>query len=224
METPISLQQAYDGVKNQLKDITDVPTTTFVQWCQYVNAFVYRYLLGTDPDRYILEKSFTLVEGQTTYALDSDFRDMSTWNTGFFLTSPQPALSNTYITQPQRLPLSGPGQQTFGYYISRGNFIFTGQGWQTQVLTKRYSPTITPLIALGDFFTMDGTDDGIVIIPYEYLQAIVYALVQQYMVWDEEPGSESYADARFVRALNELCENIRRQPSAMGMPDFSQIY
>jgi hypothetical protein len=224
METPISLQNAYDALQNQLKDISDVPVSTFVQWCQYINEFVYRFLIGTDPDRYILEKSFQITAGEDTYALDSDFRDMSTWNTGFFIMSPNPPLGTGYTTLSTRLPLSGPGNQTPGYYIARGNFIFTPMPVQNTVLTERYIPKITVLTAITDYFTMDSTSTGVVIIPYEYLQYIVYALVQQYQVWDEQPGAESYADARFVRCLDELCDTVRRQPSAIGMPDFSQIY
>lgn len=216
----INLQQAYDALKNLLKDISDVPLTTFIQWCDFINAFTYRYLLGVDPDRFLKQVSFPITTGVSTYALQSDFRDMETWNTGFFITnnsSPSQTLS-------QRLPLAGPGVGFPGYYISRGNYIFSPTPTQNITLTQIYAVVQAPLFDIGQYFTLDGTSSSPAIIEYEYLQYVVRALAQQYMVWDEEVGAESYADARFVRALDELCENIRRQPQAMGMLDFSPIY
>lgn len=232
---PISLQQAFQALQNLLKDISDVPQGTFVQWCEFINEFVYRFLVGVDPERFIKEVFLNVVAGQVAYPLQTDFHDMQTWDTGFFITDGN--LQNTGV----RLALTTPGTSSgnnssnttpfgmgqnglTGYYINGNNFIFTPLPVQGSVLIQRYIPTITPLASINQYFTMDGTITGFPIVPYEYLQYILRALAAQYAVWDEEIGAESYADARFVRTLDELCENIRRQPQAMPQLDFSQIY
>ncbi len=217
----ISLSDAYISLKNRLKDIADVPQATFIQWCDFVNKFTYRFILGVDPDRFIKVLPFNIIAGQDTYPLNDDFRDMSTWNTGFFITSVQ---GDTVTTLSQRLPLSGPGNGYGGYFISRGNFVFTPMPVQNNILTERYVVNQATLSSIDQYFTIDGTPDGIAIIPEEYMMYVVNALADQYAIWDEEPSAESYADARFQRTLDELCDNIRRQTSAMGMLDFSGIY
>ncbi len=232
---PISLQQGFTGLQNLLKDIADVPQPTFVQWCEFINEFVYRYLLGVDAERFTKETVLNIAGGQAIYPINTDFHDMQTWDTGFYITDGNG--NNTGV----RLPLTSPGSPTLGnstnigyvgigqngltgYYITGTNFVFTPTPVSNFVLIERYIPNITPLDSIGQYFTVDGTSTGFPIVPYEYLQYIVRALAAQYAIWDEEIGAESYADARFVRVLNELCENIRRQPQAVPLLDFSQIY
>lgn len=229
---PISLQQGLTILTEDLKDISDVPQATFVRWCQYINAFVYRYLIGIDPERFIKEVVFPISSGVQVYPVQSDFHDMQSWDTGFFMTDDQGV--NTGIRLPLTTPGSGGssngglglwwGGAFAGYYINGNNFVFTPNPTKNLVLIQRYIPDITPLISIGQYFTSDGTVTGFPIIPYEYLEYLLRALEVKYMTWDEEVGAESYADARFTRELDALCENIRRQPQAMPMLDFSGIY
>ena len=214
----IPLAEAYQALKNQLKDISDVPQATFIQWCEYINDFTYRYLLGVDPDRFTKTTSLSVINGQSTYSIPSDFRDQSAWNTGLFITD-----NNGYTTS-QRLPLSGPGQGFPGYFISRGNLILTPTPAENATLAWIYTVKNGRLSTIDQYFTMDGTANGIPIIELEYLLYVTRALACQYQIWDQEIGEESFADQRFQRALSELCENIRRQPSAMGLLDQSQMY
>lgn len=214
----ISLLEAYNALKNQLKDISDVPQATFVQWCEYINDFTYRYILGVDPDRFLKTTSLSIVAGTSTYSVPTDFRDMQTWNTGFFITD------NNGFTTSARIPVSGPGQSYVGYYISRNNFIFTPTPQQSQTLTWIYTVKNSRLTSIDQYFTVDGTAYGLPILEREYLLYVMRALSAAYFSWDEDPGSEGLADQRFIRALDELCENIRRQPQSVGLVDFSQIY
>lgn len=234
MAAPISLVTAFTGLQNLLKDISDVPQATFVQWCEFIQEFTYRYLVGVDPERFIKEIPFTVLNGVDTYSINVDFHDMQTWDTGFFITDGNG--QNTGM----RLPLTSPGNGNTlavnslggnflgfvseGYYINGNNFVFTPLPTKNFLLIERYIPNVTPLDSITQYFTLDGTSTGFPIIPYEYLQYLIRALAGQYMIWDEEVGAESYADARYVRALDELCENIRRQPQTVPMLDFSQIY
>lgn len=225
---PISLQQAYAALQNLLKDITDVPQATFVQWCEFVNEYTYRYLAGVDPERFIVETTLSVVGGTPTYALNANFHDMQTWDTGFFMTDSEG--NNTGVRLPLTSPGTGsnvalgPGGPFAGYYIQGTNFVFTPTPTQSYTLIQRYIPTITVLDNINQYFTLDGTATGFPIIPYEYLQYVVRALAAQYMIWDEDVSSESFADQRYVRAMDELCENIRRQPQPVPLLDFSSIY
>lgn len=218
----ISLQQAYSALQNQLKDISDVPQATFIQWCEYINDFIYRYILGVDPDRFLKNTTLSIISGQPIYEIPVDFRDMQTWNTGFYITSDNGV--DPIVPTSQRVPVSGPGQSFAGYYISRNTFVFTPTPQQNATLAWVYAVKNARLTDISQYFTLDGSANGIPILEREYLLYVVRALVAQYMVWDEDVGGESFADQRFVRALDELCENIRRQPQSMGMLDFSQIY
>ncbi len=229
---PISLQTAFTSLQNLLKDISDVPQSTFVQWCEFIQEFTYRYLTGVDPERFIKEIAFPITAGVQIYPIQSDFRDMQTWNTGFYMTDDQGV--NTGIRLPLTTPGSGGssngglglwwGGAFAGYYLNGSNYVFTPNPTKNLILIQRYTPVVTPLVSINQYFTTDGTITGFPVIPGEYIQYLVKALAVQYMVWDEEVGAESYSDARFTRTLDELCENIRRQPQAMPMLDFSGIY
>lgn len=229
---PISLQEAFQVLLEDLKDISDVPQATFVRWCQYINQFVYRYLLGVDPERFIKEISFPITSGVQIYPVQSDFRDMQTWDTGFFMTNDQGV--NTGIRLPLTTPGSGAnlngglglwwGGAFAGYYINGTNYVFVPNPTKNLTLIQRYSPKITKLNAISQYFTTDGTITGFPIIPYEYLEYILRALEVKYMIWDEDVNAEGFSDQRFMRCLDELCENIRRQPQAIPMIDFSNIY
>lgn len=232
--TPISIQTARTALLEDLKDISDVPQNTFIRWCQYINSFVYRYLLGVDPERFIKEVPFQVLNNVSVYPITdimTDFRDFQTENTGLFMTDGNGL--NTGV----RLSLTVPGNSssnnsgiwnntmvTPGYYINQGNFIIVPVPTKNYLLIARYSPEITILNNVNQYFTVDGTDTGFPIIPYEYLEYVLRALEVKYQIWDEEVGAEGFADQRFMRVLNELCENIRRQPQPGPLLDFSQIY
>lgn len=229
---PISLQQAFTGLQNLLKDISDVPQATFVQWCEFVQEFTYRYLVGIDPERFIVQTNLSIVNGTASYALPVDFHDMQSWDTGLFMTDSQG--NNTGVRLPLTSPGSGGGTNGnlglyqggafAGYFINGDNLVITPTPTQSLTLIHRYVPTITVLDNINQFFTLDGTVAGFPIIPYEYLQYLVRALAAQYMIWDEDVNGEGFADQRYVRALDEMCENIRRQPQAVPVLDFSSMY
>lgn len=214
----ISLAEAYQALKNQLKDISDVPIATFVQWCAYINDFTYRYLLGCDPDRFLKNTTLSISGGVASYSVPEDFRDMSTWDTGFYITDPNGVATSI------RVPVSGPGQSFTGYYISRGYFFFTPTPQQDVILTWVYTVKNARLSDISQYFTLDGGANGTPIIEREYLKYVVNALVSYYQEWDEVPGAEALSDQRQQRTLHELCDNIRRQPTSVGLLDFSQIY
>jgi hypothetical protein len=88
----------------------------------------------------------------------------------------------------------------------------------------RYIPNNTAIDALTDYFTVDTTSGGVEIIPDEYLNYVIKALDVFYTQWDETSGAESLADFRFTRVLNEIIDNIRKEPDAHQLNDFSQVF
>lgn len=224
----ISVEQAYNALLRRLKDLSDVPDETFIEWCDFINRFIYRAELGTDPSRFIQESTLAVVAGQSAYPLldyvtDSNFRSASEWGTGLFQINVQ-----TGLPTDQPLVITNPGSSTQGYYIQgdgeTATINITPQPQQSINYMLRYMPTQEKLEFFGDYFTLDTTLQTARTISDEYLLYVVNALAVQYQIWDEQEGAESYADARFVRSLNELLDYIRKQPPVYGLSDFSLTF
>jgi len=199
------------------RDITDVPAATFYEWADFVNKFVYRKLRGTDPERFMQSTTFTVTSDPQTSALPADFRDVQPLGTGFFI-------RNSDGTDSERtLGRTGFGSTSLGYYITTTNVVFTGLG-NSEVIVLRYMPTQTKLTQSTQYFTLDGLTGGVEVIPDEYLEALIEALDVLYSRWDDNVSEESYADTRFVRALDELVNTLRREPDAFAIPDYSNNY
>jgi hypothetical protein len=183
------------------RDITDVSTGTFTSWCDYLNDFIYRKLSATDPERFILTQAYSSVSATPfqTSALPAAFKNISPEGTGF------------YIVERDR-----------GFYISGTDVVFTEVDGEDILL--RYIPNNTAIDALTDYFTVDTTSGGVEIIPDEYLNYVIKALDVFYTQWDETSGAESLADFRFTRVLNEIIDNIRKEPDAHQLNDFSQVF
>ncbi len=218
-----SIQQAYTEFKALKKDISDVPQATFVDWCDYINKFIYRALLSTDLARFIKTANINVVSGQTTYLISdiaADFRDISSFNEGIFYSDNQSG-----IPLESKLTITGFGSQQQGYYFNGLNVVFTPEPQENVLYYLRYSPRIITLTNFAtEYFTLDGTQNGVELIPAEFNDYVRKALDAQYTMWDEEVGAESYADARFVRALNELLTYIKRTPEVYGLTDWSNSF
>lgn len=189
------------------RDITDVSGDTFIKWCDYVNKFIYRKLIGTDPERLMQTQDYTVTESPNTQALPSGFRDINTYQSGFYYID-----ENNELTE-RRLARTGPGQRELGYYISGSNVTFTGFN-STENYRLRYIPEVSEITATTDTFD----------IPDEFNEYLLMAVDVLYNIWDEQPGAESLSDARFIRELDEFILNTRKEPGAYNMPDFSYIF
>lgn len=212
----IQVSAARTALENLLRDITDVPSATFVEWCDYINKFTYRKLANTDPERFITSTTFSITAEPQTSALPTGFRDIQALGTGFFL-------QDTDGTDREvELARTGFGSSVMGYYITGTNIVFTGMTSQT--VTLRYIPTQTAIDEAADYFTVNTAQTGIEIIPDEYQNHLVKALNVLYQQWDENVGAESFADLRFVRTLNEMIETIRKEPDSIAISDFTQNY
>lgn len=212
-----TLQNVQDSFERFKKDISDVPTDLMIEWQNFIARFIYRKLLATDPERYIKTTSFTVTTEPQTSALPSDFRDITPVGCGFY------EIDDDGDDTDRRLRRTGFGRRDIGYFISGTNVVFTGIEDGTQY-RLRYIPELTVFDALADFWTVDNLSTGVQIIPDEYREHLVKAVDALYTQWDEEPGAESFADARFVRTLSEVIENIRKEPDAYQKADFTIMY
>lgn len=191
------------------RDITDVGVSTFLEWLDYMNKFYYRKMIGVDPGRFVQTTDYTITTSPSTEALPSDFKTIGTYETGFYIVN-----DNDDNETATRLVRTGYGSKQIGYYIEGTNQVtFTGIN-ASKTVRLRYIPVCA---------TIDETTDEI-LIPQEYQEYVMKALDVLYCQWDEEPGSESFADFRFVRLLNEMLDTIQREPAAYSLPDLSNYY
>jgi len=214
----IQLSEAFASFSRLKKDVSDINSAIFIEWCDFINKFAYRIVTAIDPERYITAYTLTALTGNNSYTLPTDFRDIKEWGTGIYINTPTGSITEG------RLARTNFGSQIRGYYISGNNIILTPTPVRNETYTLRYIPKVTALTLIDQYFTQDGTTSGKEVIPDEYMMYVRSALDAQYTVWDEEVGAESYADARFVRSLDELARNLRKESAVYGMPDFSVIF
>jgi hypothetical protein len=83
----LQLQTVYDAYARAKQDISDVSDDIFTDWCKYLQNFVYRYISGIEPERFISTQSYTITGNPSTQALPVSFRDMSKFGTGLYMVS-----------------------------------------------------------------------------------------------------------------------------------------
>jgi len=202
----LSLQNVKDSFARLKKDISDVDNTTFIEWCNYLLHFFWRKLAHTSPDVFYQTQNYNVVANQDTYALPTNIDSLTMWGTGLYEVN-NGIVSETPVNY---VPF---GSSQWGYYLNNGNIVFTPQPTQNKQYLLRYYPSPPEFTSLSDYFTFDKTALGQEIIPSQFRLYIVRALDVLYSDWDEEVGMESFADARFVRALSEILDHIRVSPS-----------
>ncbi len=213
----ITLTAARTELENLKQDLSDVGSSLFISWANHVNRFAYRYIGGIDPERFISTQTFTNIT-TGAQALDDAQLSLQPMGCGVYLVD-----ENGNDTQIQ-LPQLQFGSPRTGYYLDgSGNIQFLNVSTAT-TYKMRYMPALTVFADLGDYFTVDGTITGKEIIPDAYLLELRSALDVMYTQWDEDVPAESFSDARFARAIDEIARNIRRAPEVYAMPDMSLIY
>ncbi len=204
----ISAQDAFDELDRRLKDLSDVPQPTYLDWCNAVNLWLYRRLSSIDPERYLAEQSYSVVPSDNSYDLPSDFQTVGVVGAGLFYVN-----SSGQITD-NKLRETSVGSGQVGYKISGSDVIITPMPQKSETLIMRYIPKIAVINAMTDNFVLDD----------EYLDQLVDALVVQYYIWDEDTGAEALADQRYVRSLNDIMTNYKRYTGAIGVNSHSYMY
>ena len=207
----LQLQTAYDSFAEYKKDISDVTTAMFIDWCDWLNKFIYNHRLGIEPNKFIISQSYTVTTSPNTQALPVTFRDINKFGCGVYLVDSSGNDTDNSLT------ITGFGREDQGYYISDTNIVFTGMTNQTVKL--RFIPKITACVALTGYFTLDTLISGKEIIPSDNLDFAIKALDVYYDQWDEDVGMEGIADQRFVRLLDDFSRNVPVTPTVYALDD-----
>ena len=192
-----TLQSLWDEFLRRKRDLTDVPEATFIMWCRWIQRFAYNKIKNVDPERLYSETQIVASRGSNvSVGVPDGFRDSAGVDAGLW------ELENGLPTG-NKLPKTGFASSRTGYYIYKGYIRFTPLQWgQTKTYSLRWMPDLYQFTALTDSWTIDGSSNGTPVLEEEHLQYMVDAVDVLYEQWDINPGSESYADQRFVRAVN----------------------
>lgn len=108
-----------------------------------------------------------------------------------------------------------------GFYISgASNINFTGITDKTYLM--RYVPQPPTLTSTNDYFTLDGTSTGQVLIEDRHKKYLMKALDEMMADYDEDLSYENIADFRFVRELGEILSTSKRTAQVYYLDDFTQ--
>jgi hypothetical protein len=198
------LQTAFALYKQDTSDVSDA---LFIQWCDYINQRAYLFLRDQAPERYITSQNYTVSTTPSSQALPATFQDMNVTGCGFF------ELDSLGNPTERRLIMTGYGSTETGFYLDGTNVNFTGINTST-TYAFRFIPVVAALTALTNSL----------VIPDRFLLYARDAIDTMYNQWDEDRGAESFADARFVRDLDEILRNIRLQPNVFAMYNNSSSY
>ena len=200
-----------DVFERRKRDISDVDTDVFLEWCNFAARFLYRRLKEVDPEQFVSTQNYTSITSGSQ-ALPTDFKSIRPKNMGLFELDASNSLNGGKLT------MTGPGSEEKGYYISGGSIVFTGIPSATS-FQLRYIPKLTKFTDLStEYFTMDGTSGGTIILDDEYEDELVSIFDVLYERWDRNTIDEITADQRMVRALSEILEDIRRDVDVYTVP------
>jgi len=194
----------YSAFSRLKQDVSDVSTTTFMDWADWVNKFAYRHVAGIDSERYISEATITATAGQDWAYLPVDFRDITKFGCGLYLYTDG-------IRSEVQSVLTNPNSSTEGFYIKNDRIYFRPTPTQAQTYMLRYVPSEPTLTALTDYFSAP--------LDARYTQYLVNAIDILYDQWDEQSSDESLADFRFARLLDELSRNVKQSPAVYILDD-----
>lgn len=198
------------------KDLSDVDNEVFVSWVRNIQRYIYRRMNSVDPSWYAKSQNYAVFTG--TQSLPADFGSINAMDTGFYL------ISSDGTPSSRRLFPTNFGSRRPGFHLNgKSEVVFSGIN-NPRPYILRYTPRTTPVTSINDYFTVDGTVNTIEIVPDEFLEFIIKALDVYYSQWDEEVSSEGFADARFVRVMDDLFAQLPRTPQVYDMNSFNQIF
>lgn len=205
----LQLQTVFDSYNRFKKDISDVDSTLFLDWCNYMMEIIWHELVNSNPDSLFETTTISVTSGTAEYDLPADFDGLKGYGNGFY-----PQDSSGKINEGTQIPLTNIGSQQLGYYLdmTQRKVVFTPNPTKDQVYTLRYTPAMPEFTALTDYLTVDASLTGTIIIDSKFRLYTVRAIDTFYTQWDEEPGAESIADFRYIRELASILGEVRTTP------------
>jgi hypothetical protein len=214
----IKISDSFTQLELRLKDISDLTTATRLQMAQEVSDFVARELYKTDPERFVLTQTYTTTSGTASLTLPTDFQHIQSFGNGLY------EVDSNGVDTANRKVVTSFGSQYPGFYIQGNSIILTPTPTKSETLKFRYMPKSPTYTSINEYFTISKAVGGVEIIPSEFQQYLIDALVVKYNIWDESPDAESFSDVRYTRSLDELVRNIKRTPDCYALPDQSLMY
>jgi len=191
-----------------LKDTSDVSSNLFNLWLNFISNFTYRNLIDQEPERFIVNHSYTVTTDTDDYSLPSDFWSMNKEGTGLFKLNSSGTLDGELTRTSYKSTLEG-------YYINGNTVKMTPESRSKGFsMVLRYLPRISQI---------SGVDSQIPI-PTEFKEMILEALKKFYYEWDRNGGEEQMADQRFTRALEEMMQEYSRTADTFKWDDTSLYY
>lgn len=213
-------KSSFERRKHDISDVDDI-SGLFVEWCNFVCQHIYELLQASDPERYILESTFTSVtSGDQSLPSGTGiaFDNMLPKGCGVFEVD-----SDGNITD-RRLPVTWRGSRQRGYFIKgNGTIEFTNID-TAETFIMRYVPDREKFTAVTDYFNVNIATGGVIIIDNKNLDSLIEALDVLYSKWDEVTNDEILADQRFSRAIGRISGTIRRTAKVFGVKNYNSMY
>lgn len=202
----LKLSELRTSLQNLNDDISDVGSSVFVEWVNFLTDYLWAKLQNIDPEQFIESQSFSVSSSPSSQSLPASFRHMRVLNTGIFEKD-----GNGNPTE-RRLPMTNYGSSLRGYWIKGNTVNFTSIN-SSESFEMRYLPKRTRFTSASDYFTVNGLIGGAEIVPEDSIETIIKGLDTLHKQWDNDPGMESVADQRFIRTMAPLFENFRTGPA-----------
>lgn len=217
----LQIQTVFDAYKRYKKDISDISTELFIDWCNYLLQYYFHNIVYTSPDSLYATTAVNVTSATARYALPADFGGLKGFGDGLY-----PQDSSGQINENTALALTNFGSTQEGFYLdmTTNEIVFTPKPTKTIIYQLKYTPAIPVFDAYTDYFTLDKSETGVIILDSQFRLHILRAIDVFYAQWDEDPGAESVADFRYVRELNDIFENIRYTPSVFTLPSPSNPF
>jgi len=196
--------------RRQKRETSDVSEATFLDWCDWINLFLYREIVKKSPERFITTAAINDSLAETGEWLPNDFKQIRAFGTGLFEEVNDVVQHDAWLITKANSELSG-------YFINNNKLIFTPiERTDERDFNFRYVPIEPKITATTDYFISPLTE--------AYIEVLIHDLNKFYEMWDENAGLESLADFRFSRSLEELLKSIRRTPQTYFLDDPSQDF
>lgn len=191
------IRTVFEDFKNEKID-----DNKFYKWLNYVDQWLYQKLTTIDPERFILEASYSVNGGVSAYDLPLDFWHINGKDCGFF---------SVAGTEPvAKFAPTAYGSRRVGYFLRGEQVCFTGN--LNGAVLLRYLPR-RPVITAEDSALIGGAD---------FQEFYEQALTVQLAIDDEELNDEALARERLRSLLQDLFALFNRDQAALdlGVGDF----
>jgi hypothetical protein len=114
----------------------------------------------------------------------------------------------------QKLSETDFGSSTKGYWLDASNINLTPTPTTSEVYVLRYIPGLSEVTS-----TAEST-----IIPVRYKEFVQHAIEVYWQQWRQDQNGEILASQRYLNALNDMLNTIKKSPRVMRIQNMSDMY